>query len=302
MDKIVLDCSVIIPTHNRNTILESTLKSIADQSSQPLEIIIIDGSPTFKKLDRGMFSNLESNIIHQKAVALGAAQQRNQGISIANSEVIGFFDDDIILQKDCIKELWKCLEENTDCGGVNAIITNQSYHPLGKVSKIFYKLMGADTSKSLAGKCIGPAINFLPELENKSDFLMVEWLNTTCTLYRKKALPKPVFDLHFTGYSLMEDLALSLRVAKDWKLFTAAKAKIFHDSQPSEGKNNLFINSEMELVNRFYIMKHIMNKHQFKDYLKLFLQQLFAGLASKKLFSKEYRRGKFSALKKLRSI
>ena len=38
----------------------------------------------------------------------------------------------------------------------------------------------------------------------------VEWLNTTCTIYRGEALPSPPFCNQFTGYSLMEDLALSL--------------------------------------------------------------------------------------------
>ncbi len=55
----------------------------------------------------------------------------------------------------------------------------------------------------------------------------VEWLNTTCTLYRREALPDPPFLSHFTGYSLMEDLALSLTVGKRWKLANARGLRIF---------------------------------------------------------------------------
>lgn len=302
MDSNIVDISIIIPTLNRKDILTTTLNSLAEQSLQPSEIIIIDGSAIFERLARNNFPSLKSEIIHESAFALGAARQRNQGIGLASTKIIGFLDDDIILEQNCIANLWEGLRKNPRCGGINAIITNQSYHPLGPISKTFYKLIGANTSISLAGRCIGPVINFLPALNHHDHFIPVDWLNTTCTLYRKEALPQPVFDEHFTGYSLMEDLALSLRVAQNWQLLTANNARIYHDSQPSEGKNNLFLNAEMDLVNRFYIMKYILNKTSLKDYSQLLLQQLFAGIASKKILSRNYIKGKISALKKIKSI
>ncbi|MDQ8004877.1 MAG: glycosyltransferase [Pedobacter sp.] len=301
-NRYVLNLSIVIPTYNRPEILQKTLQSISLQQHQPYEIIIIDGSKDFEKSTSSMWPNLSSIIVHEKAIELGAAKQRNQGIALANTDIIGFFDDDIILEKDCIKILWDGLQKHQNCGGINAVITNQSYHNLGSISKMFYRLLGGDTSKSLAGKCIGPAICFLPSLETKVEYAEVDWLNLGCTFYRKDALPKPVFDHHFVGYSLMEDLALSLRVGQNWKLITASQAHIYHDSQPSEGKSNIFINSEMELVNRFYIMKHIRNQTGLKDYVKLFLQQLFSAVSSKKILSIKYLKGKYSALKKIQKI
>lgn len=302
MEQIIVNISIIIPTYNRGPVLARTLSSIALQDVQPLEIIIIDGSTNYDLINKSSFPTLKSNIVQHKADELGAAKQRNQGIEFAKTNIIGFFDDDIILEAHCIKNLWLGLQKHSNCGGINAVITNQSYHPLGRLSRIFYKIMGADTKHSLAGKCIGPAINFLPELKSTQDLILVDWLNTTCTLYRKEALPEPVFDEHFTGYSLMEDLALSLRVGKNWQLLNANKARIYHDSQPSEGKNNLFINSEMDLVNRFYIMKYILDQRKKSIYFKLFLQQLFGAVASKNILSSSYMKGKYSALKKMRSI
>lgn len=298
----IVNISVIIPTLNRAHVLNNTIDSISRQNIQPFEIIIIDGSSNFEKLSKSDFIGLRSDIIHHQATELGAAKQRNQGIILARTSIIGFFDDDILLEKDCIANLYTGLQENPSCGGINAVITNQSYHSLGRISKLFYRMMGADTSQSLAGKCIGPAINFLTDSVAKDDFTSVDWLNTGCTLYRKEALPNPVFDKHFTGYSLMEDLALSLRVAKNWKLLNSTNSRIYHDSQPSEGKDNIMINAEMELVNRFYIMKHILNKNNLKDYFQLFLQQLFGGITSKKILSIKYLKGKISALKKIKSI
>lgn len=298
----IINISVIIPTYNRAEVLKNTLISISRQKTQPEEIIIIDGSSVLKQITRDAYPNLISNLIHEKANELGAAKQRNQGITLAKNEIIAFFDDDILLEEGCILNLWNGMQRNELCGGINAVITNQSYHKLGLISKLFYKLLGADTNKSLAGKCIGAAVNFLPELDTKEDIVEVDWLNTGCTLYRKDALPNPVFDKHFTGYSLMEDLALSLRVSKKWKLYSASNARIFHDIQPSLERDNLLVNAEMDLVNRYYILKYILNKTSPKDNLQLLLQQLFAAVTSKKIFSLQYLRGKYAAIKKIREI
>ena len=98
------------------------------------------------------------------------------------------------------------------------MITNQRYQPPGHVSRSIFSMDGMENDfrqESHAGKILGPAINLLPEDSDKLPAVVqVQWLNTTCTLYRREALPKPPFPDNFTGYSLMEDLCLSLTVAR----------------------------------------------------------------------------------------
>ena len=78
------------------------------------------------------------------------------------------------------------------------MIINQKYIPPGKLTKAMANFVGGKALKSLAGKCIGPAWNFLPEDNNDLPAcVQVEWLNTTCTIYRKDALPSPVFPDNF---------------------------------------------------------------------------------------------------------
>src|SRR6185503_8437233 len=103
----------------------------------------------------------------------------------------------------------------------------------------------------------------------------VEWLNTTCTIYRREALPSPAFVSHFTGYSLMEDVALSLTVGKNWKLANARTARIFHDSQPADYKDDQAARAEMELVNRHYVMTSVLARKGFSNYAKLALLETF---------------------------
>jgi glycosyltransferase involved in cell wall biosynthesis len=280
---IIQPISAIIPTANRAGVLQATFTSIANQNVQPAEIIVIDASDDdhTQRVCAARFEKLESNIIYLKATKKGAAIQRNQGMSVAKHGFILFCDDDILLEPFCIDRLWNGIKSEENIGGVNAMVTNQQYHTPGKLTRTMYQLMYGEKLATYAGKCIGPAWNLLPE-DNDSlpELVPVEWLNTTCTIYRKQSLPNPVFPEVFTGYSLMEDLTLSLIVARNYKLYNARTARIFHDSQPGAHKNNTFEQARMELLNRYYVMQHVLHRGGFKNYAKLTLLQFFGILTS----------------------
>ena len=215
-------------------------------------------------------------VVYQHAFQLGAAAQRNQGVAIAAQPFIGFFDDDILFDSDCIKRLWAAIETDEAVGGVNAMITNQRYTTPGRVTLTLFRLLEGQNRDSYAGRCIGPALNILPEDNPDLPAVVpVEWLNTTCAIYRREALPNPPFDSHFTGYSFMEDVALSLTVGKTWKLMNARTARIYHDSQAAEYKSNLSELATMELINRHYVMTRILSRTSAIDYVKLTLLETF---------------------------
>ena len=139
-----------------------------------------------------------------------------------------------------------------------------------------YRLLSGEKLDTYAGKIIGPAWNLLPEdNDTLPELVPCEWLNTTCTLYRKAALPVPVFSNHFTGYSLMEDVTLSVTIGRNWDLLNARTARIFHDSQTGDHKSNVAEISQMELVNRYYVMSKILERRGFVFNLKFLLLQIF---------------------------
>ena len=277
-DKLIIPASIIIPTANRASVLFKTLESIACQNVQPENIVIIDaseGSETEKILIQN-FSGLSSKLIYRRATLKGAATQRSQGMSLSQEPFVFFMDDDILLQPHCIDNLWQCINSEESIGAVNAMITNQKYHQPGRVTRFWYRFMHGKSLPSYAGMCIGPAWNLLPE---DSDTLpncnKVEWLNSTCALYKREALPDPVFDTHFTGYSLLEDVALSITVSRNWKLYNVRTAKIFHDSQPGVHKDHIYTFARMELINRHYVMTKILGRSTFLYYIKLFIFELW---------------------------
>ena len=278
-----LPATAVVPTRNRVGAMGRMLDSLLKQDALPAELIVVDGSEDDEtRLVVDAFGERAAGtctVKYLRAETLGAAVQRNQGVAVATQPVIWFLDDDILLEPECVTRLWAALHSADDVGGVNAMITNQLYRAPGRASRIMFRLMGGQGS-SLAGRILGPAVNLLPE--DRSDLpeiVPVEWLNTTCTMYRREALPEPPFPAHFTGYSLMEDVTLSVIIGRKWKLANARTARIFHDSQPGSHKSDPTELSAMELINRHYVMTQILSRTGVVDYARLFLWEAFQLLA-----------------------
>ena len=266
----------------------------------PSELIFVDASIDDRsrlivEAFAPVFDPRGCQIKWHRAVTAGAAAQRNQCLAQATQPFIWFFDDDILLEAFCLRRLWQALEADSGLGGVNAMITNQRYQTPGRISRTMFRIMAGKSLPSYAGRVLGPAINLLPE--DKADLpaiVPVEWLNTTCTLYRRAALPSPPFSSRFEGYSLMEDVCLSLTVARQWRLANVREARIFHDSQGGSHKSDHGELYRMTLVNRHYVMTSIMGRGTFGDYVKLGLWQsleLVGSAARRRVSLKDMLRG-----------
>jgi glycosyltransferase involved in cell wall biosynthesis len=246
-------------------------------------LIIVDASsePLTQRVCEELAGELIFSIRYAKAEVCGAAAQRAQGLVATREPVIWFLDDDIELEPECVARLHSALGSDNRMGGVNAMIVNQKYHVPGRLSQFVYSLMAGKREASWAGRVIGPAINFLPDDRNDlPEVVPVEWLNTTCTMYRRESLPSPLFPSQFTGYSLMEDLALSQEVGKSWKLANARTARIFHDSQPGSHKNDAAEIAAMSVANRHYVMTKVMGKCRWGDLLRFWSYEAFLSAAA----------------------
>ena len=298
----ILPISVIIPTRNRATVLLKTLSTVAIQSVQPFEVIVVDASEkdeTSIVCQKGI-EGLQSKLVYVKALVMGAATQRNQGIALSSQPFIAFMDDDVYLEANCFHLLWNAINSAPDIGGVNALVTNQQFHPIGKVSRIVYSSFATKKElDSLEGRTIGPSVNFLCSEHNVNELIPVDWLNLGLTIYRRVALPEPVFDPHFIGYSYMEDAALSFVVKRNWKLYTVRDARLFHDSQPGDHKSDAGVLAEMELVNRYYIMTQILHKTSLKHKFQFLIFQTFFFIASGGLLNGKMWKGKLKGIRKI---
>src|SRR5436309_3272764 len=77
----LLPFSLVIPTRDRPAILQRMLASVAAQSKQPAEIIIIDASDTAPARPLPPVPALLGRVVWLPALTVGAAPQRNQGVA-----------------------------------------------------------------------------------------------------------------------------------------------------------------------------------------------------------------------------
>lgn len=93
--------SIIIPTYNRAKFLMDALESVRQQTSLPMEIIVVDDGSTDNTRKVLSESGLKVNYIFQKN--RGPAAARNAGIAVAKGDVIAFLDDDDLLMPNALE-------------------------------------------------------------------------------------------------------------------------------------------------------------------------------------------------------
>jgi len=111
-----MEISVVIPTRNRPDSIRRTILSIAAQTLQPKEIIVVDASDESGYLEKlkqefpGI--KLRYAISHERSVCV----QRNRGIAQALSDWIFLCDDDIEIPVNHFEILTHYISANPECG------------------------------------------------------------------------------------------------------------------------------------------------------------------------------------------
>lgn len=116
----MIKVSIIVPVYNVKDYLERAIKSLINQTLKEIEIILIDDGSTDGSQDICDKYSQEDDrvvVIHQKNGGVSAA--RNNGISIARGEYIGFMDSDDYVESDMYEVLYNNAIQN--CCQLSAI-------------------------------------------------------------------------------------------------------------------------------------------------------------------------------------
>ena len=111
--------SVIVPVYNVENYILDCLKSIAKQSLQQLEIIIIDDCGEDNSMNivynfiRDYQGSMEFKVLHQKQNS-GLSAARNLGIKAATSPWIYFIDSDDRIDETCLETLYQYATDETE--------------------------------------------------------------------------------------------------------------------------------------------------------------------------------------------
>lgn len=230
--------AVVIPTKNRLTDLLSAVESVVKQTRKTDELIVIDQSITniaegqITETLKGFPSIKFKYIFNSNLTGLTAA--KNVAVKIAESEVLLFIDDDIVLDPEFIEVLDRTYAQYPELSGVGGVVR------LPEHRQNFLRDLIAPLFQ------IGPFYDVRNLLQYgynvDSELVPVNVLSGGLSSLKKEVLNHELFNEDLQGASPIEDMDYFLRVSRKFKFGLATKALALHNvSQISrEGIRRVF--------------------------------------------------------------
>ena len=258
---------IIIPTKDRPFELERLFNSMVSQDVLPEQIVVVDGGEPGVRELTDKFSNLP--IDYLQVLPPGLTRQRNAGLKIVRDDIdlIGFLDDDIVLQDGCLKNMlafWDKAGDDVAGAGFNII----DHPPEGKpkwLEFLFKRYLKNKPAGALLK--VGRNMTYCPAPATAE----TQWLCGGATVWRRNIYDTFDYDEWFAGYGIVEDVDFSYRVSKTNKLFVAADAQVRHIETP---KKNHYLLAYIVTMNHLYVSK----KHDELSYPLCILYFLINGV------------------------
>jgi FkbM family methyltransferase len=245
----------IIATKDRLHDLRKMLISLQGQSVQPDQIVIVDGGSQSVRDVAGEFASL--NISYTQHSPPSAAGQRNAGLSAiaADVELIGFLDDDVVLQSDAIEKMltfWETAGDDVGGAGFNWLNPPRRWLMALKRNRFvswldIYAARPGGVARSGWQSVVGTV----------DQNTQVQWLPSGAVVWRRDVFKNGGFDGFFQGYSYLEDLDFSYDISRQRRLFIVADAGFSH-YPATAGRIGKYQFGKTEVANRL----HIVRKHQ----------------------------------------
>ncbi len=259
--------SFIIPTVQRYKDLEKLLESFVIQTKTPDEIIIVEQGSTETERLVEKFSKLSITYFNVNFRSLTKA--RNFGVKKARGDIIGFLDDDIVLDKNYVENVKDFFSEHTQALGVQGVITNFEQGHAKKVggNTIVYTLYNAFAkvfllnNSSSKNKLLLSGRNQYASRVSKIQ--NCEWLSGIGN-YRKKVFEEFTFDESLKGYALGEDKLFSYpifeRYPKSLYIIPSIQCE-HHHAESGRPKDKKWV--KMKINYTYYLWKKLFKKHGF---------------------------------------
>jgi glycosyltransferase involved in cell wall biosynthesis len=187
--------SVIIPTYNYARFVGDALRSVANQTRDDYEIIVVDDGSTDDTADIVRRSGVP--VRYLKQANSGPSASRNAGIAAAQGSYLGFLDADDLWLPDKLAAQVPILDAQAEVGLVYA-------------DALFYD--------DASGRVAGTHADRFPHPSGRIlfDLLFGNVVPSPTPLVRRAALERSgPFDTRFCG---SEDWDLWIRIARDWEI------------------------------------------------------------------------------------
>ena len=196
--------SVIIPVYNTEKYIEKCLESLAKQTMQDFEVIIVNDGSTdnSKKVIKDYMKNSNLDIKYLEKENGGLASARNYGVERALGKYISFLDSDDYLDKNLFSNLEKYMDEDIDL--------------------IKFKMKTVDEKENVIEKLDGPVFDVCTGEEGYKKLCTTDkYMDPACIyLYRREFFVENNFKYKLRYH---EDFGLTSLIMIQAKTFVSTK-------------------------------------------------------------------------------
>jgi GT2 family glycosyltransferase len=266
--------AVVVCTYGRPASLRRFLDSLGARSSNECDqLVIVDASPddASERAVRDQLctapESLARSILYVRVgdALRGLTRQRNVALRWVATDLVAFFDDDIVLGAGCLRELERVHRQlRDDVVGVGALIEDAlgSATWLWRVRRALFLVPRLEPGRYYRSGISTPW-NVSPAATAIVDG---DWLPGCATMWRTVAVRAERFSEQLGGYGQGEDLEFSLRVRTHGRLVVAGatRARHLHDSA---ARPDAFRMGYMAIYNRYHIHRRALRDRTWRDVL-----------------------------------
>jgi len=215
--------SVVVLNWNGCQVLDNCLKSLYDQTYQPLEIIVVDNASTDGSVEvvRQEFQNVKL-IVNEKNLGFGAGN--NIGIQASRGRYIMMLNNDTRLDPKCVEELKRSIEKDKSYGACASKILLESEPDI---------IDGVGIVVCPDGLSFGRGR--LEKRERYDEEEEIFFASDCACLYRREMLDDiGLYDEDFFAYADETDMGWRARLA-GWKCICSPKGIVYHLHSISSG-------------------------------------------------------------------
>jgi GT2 family glycosyltransferase len=244
----------VVATKDRPVELRRLWRSLLAQTHLPDEVVVVDASaapapPLDPQTSRPVLRYVPSSVA-------SLTRQRNRGVDAVGPaiDLIGFLDDDAVLEENAVAEALRFFEAfGPELGGAALNMVNHpamdladlKRTPLAESLGLYARRPGAVTASGFQ-----TMVGFVEATS------WTDWLPNGASIWRREIFRGHRFDEWYAGYGYLEDLDFSYRVGRVYRLAVIASARYRH-LPAAAGRPAGYAFGLQEVLNRL----HFVRKH-----------------------------------------
>ena len=256
---VLEDCTLVVPTYQRPGDVLDLLDALDRIPDPPGEVVFVDGSRDERTAEalaarRGAAAH-RFDLAYVRS-APGLTRQRNVGIDASTREFVFYLDDDCRPEPGYFRGIRDAFRQ--DASGKLGAVCGSIVNEMGKPMSLRWKLrmfLGLVPRRLASGRYDETATSVpratVAPFQGLRD---VDMVPGGAVAYRRSVLQESRFSLFFDGYAQGEDLEMSLRIGRHWRLAWCGDAHVNH-FHAAGGRPDSFAKGRMEVRNRDFIRR-----------------------------------------------